>query len=379
MDAISTHLLCKCVSDCYYVTGERVFRVGSVRYKMDPTRRTLQRIADEESPCSVTAQSEKEEKKSPVPKRLLIGNHEYVRIGNGNQLIRDPKKRTRILASEKVRWSLHTARLRLARKRKYCQFFTRFGKCNKDDGKCPYIHDPSKIAVCTKFLKGSCTDPNCKLTHQVIPDRMQDCSYFLQGLCTNESCPYRHVNVNPNASICEGFLKGYCADGNECRKKHSYVCPVFEAGGVCPLGSKCKLHHPKKRNKGKKKNPCGEQKNARGRYFGAMQIDTSECQTAVAGKQTGKDGENIFFEEGRFADYIHLDGSDEEEAGDIGSKASEETTTWNGGATDVQLDDDNLIKPVYILSKHLMTQLSPAVGSPSEKTGGDVSEESSCK
>ena len=118
-----------------------------------------------------------------------------------------------MLASEKVRWSLHTARLRLARKKKYCQFFTRFGKCNKDDGKCPYIHDPSKIAVCTKFLKGSCSDPNCKLTHkvprlsdrhnfilflvvsilsvfilpwlylhkQVIPERMQDCSYFLQG------------------------------------------------------------------------------------------------------------------------------------------------------------------------------------------------------
>ena len=143
----------------------------------------------------------------------------YVRLGNGNQLIRDPKKRTRTLASEKVRWSLHTARLRLARKKKYCQFFTRFGKCNKDDGKCPYIHDPSKIAVCTKFLNGLCSNPNCKLTHkvycfiwstqadlmdynlslllffvfivfilalvvfsiQVIPERMQDCSYFLQG------------------------------------------------------------------------------------------------------------------------------------------------------------------------------------------------------
>lgn len=91
----------------------------------------------------------------------------YVRIGNGNQLIRDPKKRARVLASEKVRWSLHTARLRLARKRKYCQFFTRFGKCNKDDGKCPYIHDSSKIAVCTKFLNGLCSNPNCKLTHKV--------------------------------------------------------------------------------------------------------------------------------------------------------------------------------------------------------------------
>lgn len=94
----------------------------------------------------------------------------YVRIGNGNQLVRDPKKRIRVLASEKVRWSLRTARLRLARKRKYCQFFTRFGKCNKDDGKCPYIHDPSKIVVCTKFLTGSCTNINCKLTHKVISD-----------------------------------------------------------------------------------------------------------------------------------------------------------------------------------------------------------------
>lgn len=132
----------------------------------------------------------------------------YVRVGNGNQLVRDPKRRNRILASEKVRWSLRTARLRLARKRKYCQFFTRFGKCDKGDGKCPYIHDPSKIVVCTKFLSGSCLDPDCKLTHkvssdfylgvlnicytlfiiakmifymQVIPERMQDCSYFLKG------------------------------------------------------------------------------------------------------------------------------------------------------------------------------------------------------
>lgn len=133
-----------------------------------------------------------------------------MRIGNGNQLVRDPKKRVRMLASEKVRWSLHTARLRLARKQKYCQFFTRFGKCNKEDGKCLYIHDPSKVAVCTKFLNGLCSNPNCKLTHkvykvsinlikcacfykschlicyciflmQVIPERMPDCSYFLQG------------------------------------------------------------------------------------------------------------------------------------------------------------------------------------------------------
>ncbi|KAH8515825.1 hypothetical protein H0E87_004312 [Populus deltoides] len=156
-----------CPTKSRNISRERIFRVGSVRYKMDSSRRTLQRISDDESSCAGALQKEKDAKKLYIPRRLMIGKDEYVRIGNGNQLIRDPKKRTRILASEKVRWSLHTARSRLARKRKYCQFFTRFGKCNKDDGKCPFIHDSSKIAVCTKFLNGLCFNPDCKLTHKV--------------------------------------------------------------------------------------------------------------------------------------------------------------------------------------------------------------------
>ncbi|XP_057490495.1 zinc finger CCCH domain-containing protein 7-like isoform X1 [Actinidia eriantha] len=335
--------------------GERIYRVGSVRYKMDPTRRTLQRISDEELSNSVALQSGKDAKKSSVPKRLLIGNDEYVRISNG-KLIRDPKKRTRMLASEKVRWSLHTARLRLARKRKYCQFFTRFGKCNKDDGKCPYIHDPSKIAICTKFLKGSCSDPKCKLTHKVIPERMQDCSYFLQGLCTNESCPYRHVNVNPNASICDGFLRGYCADGNECRKKHSYICPTFEENGICTQGSKCKLHHPKNRNKGKKKKPSAAQKNARGRYFGS---NISEHRTLVSEKHSTKHNDDIFCQEGKFADYIHLDFSDDE-AEEISDPASERTISRDGDLTDMELDVDELIKPFNLIRRSMAIESSPA-------------------
>lgn len=136
--------------------GERIFRVGSVRYKMDSSKRTLVRIPDE-SPTSVGQQSAKN---TFVPRRLLIGNDEYIRKGSGNQLVRDPKKLIRILASEKVRWSLHTVRSRLAKKQQYCQFFTRFGKCNKSSGKCPYMHDPAKVAICTKFLRGVCSDSN---------------------------------------------------------------------------------------------------------------------------------------------------------------------------------------------------------------------------
>ncbi|KAM1573874.1 hypothetical protein ACFX1S_043994 [Malus domestica] len=80
---------------------------------MNPSRPTLEKISDGESSSSAMLNPEKDPRRSHVTKRLVIGNDEYLGIGNGNQLIRNPKKRTRMLASERVRWSLHTARLRL--------------------------------------------------------------------------------------------------------------------------------------------------------------------------------------------------------------------------------------------------------------------------
>ncbi|XP_031094524.1 uncharacterized protein LOC115998977 [Ipomoea triloba] len=363
------------------VSRERIFRIGSERYKMDPTGKTLQRISSDEEPAEDVPQSESNAKTSYIPRRLLIGNDEYVRIGNGNKLVRNPKRRVRILANQKVRWSLHTARLRLAKKKKYCQFFTRFGKCNKDNGKCPYIHDPSKIAVCTKFLSGSCSNLDCKLTHKVIPERMQDCSYFLQGLCSNESCPYRHVNVNPNSSVCEGFLRGYCSDGNECRKKHTYVCPDFEATGNCPQGSKCKLHHPKNKRKGIRREgalACNEKKNDRGRYFGSPHIDISECIRAVSEDKSSD--EDFFFKEGRFVDFISLDANVEEQQ--IIDQSSVERCE-EGGPLHLQIaaaaaDFDELIKPIRLINRNrTVDSSSMGTDSPSEmSTSYDVSEES---
>ncbi|KAK9162434.1 hypothetical protein Syun_003336 [Stephania yunnanensis] len=332
-------------------SGERIYRIGSVRYKMDSSRRTLQRIPDEKSSSSVGLHSEsgKDDKRSFIPKRLLIGNNEYIRIGNGNQLVRDPKKRVRILASEKVRWSLHTARMRVAKKQQYCQFFTRFGKCNKIGGKCPYIHDPAKVAVCTKFLKGTCTNSSCKLTHKVIPERMQDCSYFLQGLCSNENCPYRHVNVNPNASVCEGFLRGYCANGDECRKKHTYVCPVYESTGVCPQGSMCKLHHPKTRNKSRKRKRSDESKNSNKRYFGSRIREIDEVNTVPFVKPQVPKSEDIFFLEGRLADYVSLDFSSEEDQVADEPMYSDIKMSENEPSDMAEDQLGELIKPVRIM------------------------------
>ncbi|KAM6543977.1 hypothetical protein CsatB_008424 [Cannabis sativa] len=335
--------------DRSHSSRERIFRVGSCRYKMDPSRRTLQRISDDDSSFAATVHPDKDAKRSYIPRRLVIGNNEYVRIGNGNQLVRDPKKRTRILASEKVRWSLHTARVRLAKKRKYCQFFTRFGKCNKDNGRCHFIHDPSKIAVCTKFLNGLCSNDNCKLTHKVIPERMPDCSYFLQGLCTNKSCPYRHVNVNPKAATCEGFLRGYCSDGNECRKKHSYICPSFEATGTCLQESKCKLHHPKNRMQEKKRKRSRELRNDRGRYFGSPDPQVPESRKAGFEKNIAQDYNNIIANE-NLTDFIAMDVTDED-AGESNDPSSEQTTFCDSDTSDLQLDDfeELLIKPFRLM------------------------------
>jgi hypothetical protein len=34
--------------------------------------------------------------------------------------------------------------------KKYCMFFNRFGKCQRGDN-CPFVHDPEKVAVCTRL------------------------------------------------------------------------------------------------------------------------------------------------------------------------------------------------------------------------------------
>ncbi|OEL35996.1 Zinc finger CCCH domain-containing protein 7, partial [Dichanthelium oligosanthes] len=273
--------------------------------------------------------------------------NEYVRVNKGNQLVRNPKKVIRMLASEKVRWSLHTVRTRLAKKQQYCQFFTRFGECKKSGGKCPYIHDRAKVAICTKFLKGLCSNTSCKLTHKVLPERMPDCSYFLRGLCTNTACPYRHVKVNSNAPVCEDFLKGYCADGDECRKKHSYVCPIFEATGECPQESRCKLHHPKKKNKSKRRRVDTLQNNSWGRYFDTSIGHGSGARVVSSEEEERQKPEQVSGDD--FADFIDL-GADIEVAEDVDASDDIQLMELDSGNLKMQADNlDALIKPLRIM------------------------------
>ncbi|KAM6411119.1 zinc finger CCCH domain-containing protein 3 isoform 2-T2 [Pluvialis apricaria] len=157
---------------------------------------------------------------------------------------------SRYIASRAVQRSLAIIRQAKQKKKKkeYCMYYNRFGKCNRGEN-CPYIHDPEKVAVCTRFLRGTCkkTDGTCSFSHKVSKDKMPVCSYFLKGICSNSNCPYSHVYVSRKAEICQDFLKGYCPMGEKCKKKHTLVCPDFAKKGVCPRGTRCKLLHPQKK------------------------------------------------------------------------------------------------------------------------------------
>ncbi|XP_068446177.1 zinc finger CCCH domain-containing protein 3 [Clinocottus analis] len=152
----------------------------------------------------------------------------------------------RHLASRAVQRSLAIIRHAHQKKqqKQYCMYYNRFGKCNRGNS-CPYIHDPDKVAVCTRFLRGTCkqADGTCPFSHKVAKEKMPVCSYFLKGICNNSECPYSHVYVSHKAEVCEDFVKGYCPEGEKCKKKHTLVCPDFSKMGSCPRGARCKLQH----------------------------------------------------------------------------------------------------------------------------------------
>lgn len=110
---------------------------------------------------------------------------------------------------------------------------------------CPYIHDPTKVAICKDFLKtGSCPAGDaCDLSHDPKPERVPACLHFLRGKCSNPACRYAHVRVNPGARVCQRFATlGYCELGASCNERHVHECPDYANTGACH-NKKCRLPH----------------------------------------------------------------------------------------------------------------------------------------
>ncbi|KAM5280705.1 zinc finger CCCH domain-containing protein 3 [Ctenodactylus gundi] len=166
---------------------------------------------------------------------------------------------SRSLASRAVQRSLaiiRQARQKKEKRKEYCMYYNRFGRCNRGE-RCPYIHDPEKVAVCTRFVRGTCkkTDGTCPFSHHVSKEKMPVCSYFLKGICSNSNCPYSHVYVSRKAEVCRDFLKGYCPLGAKCKKKHTLLCPDFARRGACPRGTQCQLLHRNQKCRGRRPAP----------------------------------------------------------------------------------------------------------------------------
>ncbi|KAL3860040.1 hypothetical protein ACJMK2_010222, partial [Sinanodonta woodiana] len=230
-------------------TCTKIFTINGVKFKMDTSGKSLQRI----SPVKAKASSVTP-RKSPVS-RVDIGGVTYIQTKPGTLEI-DSSYKTRALASQVVHKSLVTAMAANYKKtnafklmaKRYCKFYNRFGKCNRGD-KCPYIHDPDKIVVCTRFLRGTCKVTDCPFSHKISKEKMPVCSFFLRGICNRDDCPYQHVNVGKDAKLCQDFVNGYCPLGEKCKKRHILVCTHFSRTGSCPDGKQCKLVHKRPRKR----------------------------------------------------------------------------------------------------------------------------------
>ncbi|KAF8687539.1 hypothetical protein HU200_042789 [Digitaria exilis] len=138
-----------------------------------------------------------------------------------------------------------------------------------------------------------------------------------------------HVKVNSNAPVCEDFLKGYCADGDE-----------------CPQESRCKLYHPKKKNKSKRRVDT-LQNNSWGRYFDTSIDHGSGTRVGSSEEEERQKVEQVSGDE--FADFIDL-GAVIEVAGDVVASDDMQMMELDSGNLKMQADNlDALIKPLRIM------------------------------
>lgn len=101
------------------------------------------------------------------------------------------------------------------------------------------------MAICKEFLQtGKChLGDSCDLSHLPSPHRSPVCVHFMRGRCSNPECRYSHVRATPGAPVCRAFaILGYCEKGEQCTDRHVYECPDYANSGICKK-KKCLLPH----------------------------------------------------------------------------------------------------------------------------------------
>ncbi|CAE1286825.1 Zinc finger CCCH domain-containing protein 3 [Acanthosepion pharaonis] len=226
--------------------------VQGVKYRVEAGGKNLRRL---DSGPKVLPSS----KVSLISKvsRIHIGGAIFTRTSAG--VLKRVNTHKLIVANRAVNKSIATAvakgrKVQSKPAKKPCLYFNNFGKCKRV--KCPYVHDPKKIAVCRRMIQGTCKVSGCPFYHKLAKEKMPTCYYFLKGHCNRDNCIYPHVKVNKNAHTCEDFLNGYCSRGEKCTMKHFFVCQKFQETQVCSHNA-CKF---KSRQMTKAKMPTSDNK-----------------------------------------------------------------------------------------------------------------------
>lgn len=217
-------------------TKERILHIRGRRYVMDGKGKTIRPATTVEDGLSTSTGKK-------LFARVDIGGVTFTRRSD-NTLVRTNTHYARNLLSLAKMRSIALLTDKLRKNNQPCLIYHRFGKClSQMAGKCWRVHDPRNISICRKFLQGICDNENCLLSHDVGPEKMPTCRYFLEGCCVRDNCPYLHVKLSANAAICRHFLHGYCDAGDKCKKRHVFLCPVFEKDGKCSKGKYCPYPH----------------------------------------------------------------------------------------------------------------------------------------
>lgn len=130
-----------------------------------------------------------------------------------------------------------------------CPYFVKTGTCSRGSS-CRYAkHDKDHVAICKYFLQGSCSRPNCTLSHTPSEFNSPTCTYFLADKCSVDNCKFLHVKPKVD-EICPSFTQsGSCEKGGSCEYLHSFECPDFYKSGHCERPG-CRLRHKERSSNG---------------------------------------------------------------------------------------------------------------------------------
>ncbi|KAI0465472.1 hypothetical protein LJB42_000709 [Komagataella kurtzmanii] len=157
-------------------------------------------------------------------KKITIDNREYVRQKTGSFKLMDKSKEIQEL----------------------CIYFVTTGNCARKSS-CRYLHDANMKSLCKEFLKGTCYNAYCTLSHKPTQFNSPSCKFYNTGFCSNENCSYTHKKDSSEAAVCRPFaVNGICPDGMTCKLRHEFICPEFDESGTCHIRF-CALPHPSKK------------------------------------------------------------------------------------------------------------------------------------